>query len=138
MIVAENLEKENKEFIKKYCKKLFGNKYSIVFIEKEKKSNYSQEILEHISEIEGILKIVQDKLDFCHDLKSRKTEFISQKYALVYCLRYRLNYRPRAIAHVLCNKEHTIISHACRKASEWLETNDEQFTDIVFQIQNII
>lgn len=131
-------EEQKKQLIRQYAKELFGDKYQITFNVTGKNSIYRSEILEEITEIESILEIVQEKLDFCKNLKKRTSENIAEKYALIYCLRNRLGYRPRAIAHVLTNRDHTAIPYACKKAEDWLYTEDPIFTDIIFQITQII
>jgi hypothetical protein len=131
-------EEQKKQLIRKYVEELFGDKYSITFVCIGKKSIYSEEILKEISEIESILQLVQDKLDFCKNLRKRTSENVSEKYALIYCLRNSLGYRPRAIAHVLTNRDHTTIPYACQKAEDWIYTEDPIFTDIIFQITQII
>lgn len=131
-------EERKKQLIRQYTEELFGDKYSITFVCRGKDSNYRSEIIEEIAEIESILQLVQDKLDFCKNLKKRTSENVAEKYALIYCLRNRLGYRPRAIAHVLTNRDHTTIPYACQKAEDWLYTEDPIFTDIIFQITQII
>jgi hypothetical protein len=139
-VIKLNVSKEasNKAIIRALVKELFQDKYIINFEHKERKKNYNNETLAEITEIESILQLVREKLDFCKVLNIKTDINVLQKYALIYILKKRLNFKSSSISEVICDGDHTNVSYAVKKATNWIETKDEKFIDILFQIQNII
>ena len=76
--------------------------------------------------------------NICINLKSRNPHIICQRYALIYHLRVNLKFRTQSIAHVITNKDHTIISHACKKVSDFLDIKDDMYEDMLEKIKSIV
>jgi chromosomal replication initiation ATPase DnaA len=138
MTRKKSIEEANKTEVRKYAQQLFGDKYFISFVAKDKKSKYTKEISNDIPKIEDILKKVQKELNFCNNLVSRKSDIIAQKYTLMYYLKNNLNYRQRSIAHVLTNGDHSTVHHACKKVSDFLSIKDDLYINTLQKIQTII
>lgn len=138
MTTSQKLEEEKKKEVRKYAQQLFGDKYLISFVSRDKESTYRKDIADEIPKIKEILQIVQKELNICNDLLSRNPEIICQRYALIYHLKNNLKFRPRSIAHVLTNEDHSTTYHACKKVSDFLDIKDEMYQDMLTKIQTIV
>jgi chromosomal replication initiation ATPase DnaA len=53
-------------------------------------------------------------------------------------LKNNLKFRPTSIAHVLTNEDHSIVYHACKNVSDFLDIKDEMYQDMLRKIQTIV
>jgi chromosomal replication initiation ATPase DnaA len=138
MTHTKRIEEENKKEVRKYAQQLLGDKYLISFVSRDRKTKYSKDITNEIPKIKEILQIVQQELNICNDLVSRNAEIICQRYSLMYHLKNNLKFRPTSIAHVLTNEDHSIVYHACKNVSDFLDIKDEMYQDMLRKIQTIV
>lgn len=138
MTHTKRIEEENKKEVRKYAQQLLGDKYLISFVLRDRTPKYSKDITNEIPKIKEILQIVQQELNICNDLVSRNAEIVCQRYSLMYHLKNNLKFRPTSIAHVLTKEDHSIVYHACKNVSDFLDIKDKMYQDMLIKINTIV